>query len=77
MLILLTEFPIFHNYNENSRPCCSQCIIEYGIPYGIWRGVLLTIVTVAQTSIALPYALGWVEDFLVWAPRGKPNKHES
>jgi hypothetical protein len=21
-LILLTEFPIFRNYNENSRPCC-------------------------------------------------------
>jgi len=58
-------------------PVVSQCIIEYGIPYSVWRGVLLTIVTVAQTSIALPYALGRVEYFLVRAAHGKPNKLES
>ena len=47
------------------------------IPNGVWRAVPLTIITVAQTSIALPFALGRFEDFLVRATRGKPNKHES
>ncbi len=34
-------------------------------------GIPLTVATVAQTSIALPYALGRVEDFFMWAASSK------
>ncbi|KAL3783810.1 hypothetical protein ACHAW5_003206 [Stephanodiscus triporus] len=41
------------------------------IPSSVWRGMPLTMATAAQTSIALPYILGRVEDFFMWAAHRK------
>lgn len=46
------------------------------VPCGVWTKMSLTMVTVAQTSVAIPYALGRVEDFFMSAARRKSNKHK-
>lgn len=33
------------------------------VPKGVWKSMPFTMLTLAQTSIALPYALNRVEDF--------------
>ena len=38
-----------------------------------WKSMPLTLLTVAQTSIALPYALNRVEDFFRWAAQSDVN----
>ncbi len=46
------------------------------VPGGVWAKMSLTMVTVAQTSVAIPYALGRVEDFFMLAAHRKSNKHK-
>ena len=43
------------------------CVTFSKVPKGVWKSMPFTMLTVAQTSIALPYALNRVEDFFRWA----------
>lgn len=44
------------------------------IPKSIWKSMPFTILTVAQTSIVLPYALNRVEGFFRWAAHSDVKK---
>jgi len=44
------------------------------VPKGVWRSVPLTMLTLAQTSVALPFAIHRVEDFFLRAARKDVGK---
>ena len=46
------------------------------VPKGVWKSMPFTFLTVAQTSVALPYALNRVEDFFRRVARSDVGKHE-
>mmetsp|Transcript_39190 Transcript_39190/g.71784 ORF Transcript_39190/g.71784 Transcript_39190/m.71784 type:complete len:475 (-) Transcript_39190:117-1541(-) len=46
------------------------------VPKGVWKSMPFTFLTVAQTSVALPYALNRVEDFFRRVAHSDVGKHE-